>query len=77
MLTATLALLPSCRQTRCEDLVAEPIVGSYRGGGSLGEQRLLKVSLDASEKEVVLSYTTRDGSRIHAKYRVLKKTKVR
>lgn len=68
--------LTGCRQTRCEDLIAEPVAGSYRAGGSLGKERLLRVSLDASEQEVVLTFTTLDGSRIRAKYRVSKKSLV-
>ncbi|MDB4987849.1 MAG: hypothetical protein JWN04_3027 [Myxococcaceae bacterium] len=64
-----------CRATRCEDLQAEPNAGDYRGGGSLGEERLLDVSLKATSKQVVLTYTGRDGSRIHAIYRITKKSK--
>ncbi|MDB4975858.1 MAG: hypothetical protein JWN48_4199 [Myxococcaceae bacterium] len=64
-----------CGRTRCEDLVAEPNAGSYRGGGSLGEDRMLDVSLKATAKQVTLSYTARDGSRIKAFYRVAKKSK--
>ena len=69
--------LTGCRQTRCEDLIAEPIAGSYRAGGSLGKERLLKVSLEASEQELVLNFTTSDGSRIRAKYRISKKSLMR
>jgi hypothetical protein len=69
-------LASACKKTsRCEDLLPEPNAGSYRGGGSLGEERLLDVSLEADLKEVVLSYTTRDGSKIRAKYKVTKKTR--
>jgi hypothetical protein len=57
-------------------LIAAPIAGSYRAGGSLGKERLHRVSLDASEQEVVLTFTTPDGSRIRAKYRVSKKSLV-
>ena len=65
-----------CKKTsRCEDLLPEPNTGSYRGGGSLGDERLLDVSLEANLDEVVLSYTSRDGSKIRAKYKILKKTK--
>jgi len=63
------------RTTRCEDLLPEPNAGSYRGGGTLGADRILDLSLEANLKEVVLSYTTRDGSKIRATYRVTKKTK--
>lgn len=66
-----------CRRTPCEELVAAPIAGTYRGGGTLAEARLLKVALEASAQQVVLTYTTLDGSRIRAKYRVTKKTRRR
>jgi hypothetical protein len=76
LLVAPLALAAACKKTsRCEDLLPEPNAGSYRGGGSLGEDRLLDVSLEANLKEVVLSYTSRDGSKIRAKYKVTKKTR--
>ncbi|MEY4508962.1 MAG: hypothetical protein RLZZ450_1084 [Pseudomonadota bacterium] len=76
LLVAPLALATGCKKTsRCEDLLPEPNAGSYRGGGSLGEDRLLDVSLEANLKEVVLSYTSRDGSKIRAKYKVTKKTR--
>ena len=64
-----------CRATRCDEFVAEPNPGDYRGGGSLGEDRMLDVSLKASSKQVVLTYTSRDGSRIRAFYRISKKSK--
>lgn len=76
LLVAPLALLFACKKTsRCEDLLPEPNAGSYRGGGALGDERLLDVSMEANLNEVVLSYTSRDGSKIRAKYRVLKKTR--
>ena len=56
-------------------MLPEPNAGSYRGGGSLGDERLLDLSLEANLKEVVLSYTSRDGSKIRAKYKVTKKTR--
>ncbi len=71
---ATLAF-SGCRATRCDEFVAEPNAGDYRGGGSLGEDRMLDVSLKATSKQVVLTYTSRDGSRIRAFYRVAKKSK--
>ncbi len=67
----------ACRQTRCEDLEAVPVSGSYKGGGSLGEERLLRVALDTSGKKVVLTYAMMDGSRIRATYRIKKKSKQR
>ncbi|HEY6881702.1 MAG TPA: hypothetical protein VI299_26930 [Polyangiales bacterium] len=70
-----IASLASCRQTRCEDLEAVPIAGVYKGGGSLGEERLLRVAIDATGKKVVLTYAMMDGSKIRATYRVSKKTK--
>ena len=71
------ALVPlsGCRKTRCEDLAAVPVAGVYTGGGSLGQERMLRVSLLASGDQVALSYTTMDGSQIRAIYRVLKKGK--
>ena len=84
MTTRTLVLVvlamlacAGCRRTRCEDLVAAPLAGKYRGGGSLGPDRLLNVALVASTKEVVLTYTALDGSRIRAKYRVTKRSEQR
>jgi hypothetical protein len=72
-----LALLLSagCRRTRCEDLEAVPVAGVYKGGGSLGEERLLRVAVDTSGKKVVLTYAMMDGSRIRATYRVSKKSR--
>ena len=64
----------ACRKTRCEDLEAAPIAGKYRGGGSLGEERMLNVALEATSKQVVLTYTAMDGSHIRAKYRVVKRS---
>lgn len=75
MLALMLASLAACKRTRCEDLQAVPIAGVYKGGGSLGEQRLLRVRLEASGKKVVLTYAMMDGSQIRATYRVSKKTK--
>lgn len=77
LLLAALSCLLGCPQTRCEELTAVPMEGSYRGGGSLGEQRLLKVAIEAAENEVVLSYTAMDGSQIRARYRITKKSKLR
>jgi len=75
-LAASLLLASSCKPTtRCEDLLPEPNAGSYRGGGTLGDERILDLSVTANLKEVVLSYTTRDGSRIRATYKVTKKTR--
>jgi hypothetical protein len=70
-----LALL-GCGETRCEDLTPEPLVGFYRAGLTLGKERMLRASIDVLEKEVHLNFTTPDGSRIRAKYRVTKKRKV-
>jgi hypothetical protein len=75
LLAFAAACAPGCGRTPCDELVPVPIVGSYRGSGTLGQEHLLKVSLEASEQQVVLSYTTRDGSRIRAQYRVLNKSK--
>lgn len=68
-------LLGGCRKSRCEDLTPVPMAGVYTGGGSLGKERMLRVSLLASGNQVALSYTTMDGSQIRAIYRVLKKGK--
>jgi hypothetical protein len=56
-------------------MVPEPVAGSYHGGGSLGEERMLRVTLASSTKQVELSYTNMDGSQIKATYRVSKKRK--
>ena len=69
------ALLGGCRKSRCEDLTPVPIAGVYTGGGSLGKERMLRVSLLASGSEVALTYTTMDGSQIRAIYHALKKGK--
>jgi hypothetical protein len=77
-LTTTLLLSVSaaaCQPTRCEDLEAEPISGAYHGGGTLGEERMLDVSIKATPKQVVLSYRGKDGSHIRAFYRIAKKSK--
>ncbi len=77
-LFALLALnTAACRKTRCEDLQAAPIAGKYRGGGSLGEERLLNVALEATSKHVVLTYTAMDGSHIRAKYKVVERSEKR
>jgi hypothetical protein len=74
--TCTLASAAGCRaKTRCEDLVREPIAGKYRGGGALGEERMFDVSLEATAQQVALTYTSADGSRIRALYRITKKSK--
>lgn len=73
-LLALMALGMGCR-TKCEDLVAESLPGSYRGGGSLGDERLLNVAVDADAKQVALTFTTKDGARVRALYRVDKKVK--
>lgn len=70
-----LSALGGCRETRCEDLEPVPVAGTYRGGGSLGDERLLKVTLTAAGDDVELRYTTRDGATIRAKYKVTKKYK--
>ena len=67
------ALASGCRKSRCEDLTPVPIAGVYAGGGSLGEERMLRVSLLASGTQVALTYTTMDGSQIRAIYRAIKK----
>jgi len=77
LLSSAVLSTAACRQTRCEDLRAEPIEGAYRGGGSLGEERMRKVSFEATSQQVVLTYSAQDGSRIRALYRVLEKSKVR
>jgi len=75
LIVLALSAISGCRQTRCDEYVPEPNAGDYRGGGSLGEERMLDVSLKASTKEVVLSYRAKDGSQIRAFYRVAKKIK--
>lgn len=77
LLLSALPCLLGCPQTRCEELTAVPMEGRYRGGGSLGEERLLKVAIEAAEDEVVLDYTALDGSQIRARYRITKKSKLR
>jgi hypothetical protein len=64
-----------CKQSKCEDLEPVPVSGLYKGGGSLGEERLLRVGIDTTGKKVVLTYAMMDGSRIRATYRVAKKSK--
>jgi hypothetical protein len=75
LLVALAALTVGCRMPRCEDLQPAPIEGKYRGGGTLGEERLLRVVVEASAKQVSFSYTTMDGSRVRAKYTITKKRK--
>jgi hypothetical protein len=72
-----LSWFAGCRATRCEDLTPEPNAGKYRGGGSLGDEDMHDVSVEASAKQVVLQYTASDGSRIRAYYKVTKKVKKR
>jgi hypothetical protein len=75
-LAASALLGASCKPTtRCEDLLPEPNSGNYHGGGTLGEERILNLSVAANTREVVLSFTTRDGSKVRATYRVTKKTR--
>lgn len=69
------ALALGCRRPRCEDLEPAPIGGRYQGGGTLGDERLLRVVLEASTKQVSFSYTTMDGARVRAKYTISKKRK--
>jgi hypothetical protein len=76
-LIAALLLSAGCKKSRCEDIQAAPIAGVYKGGGSLGEDRLLRVAVDTRGEKVVLTYAMMDGSRIRATYRVSKKSKVR
>ena len=68
-------LLAGCRETKCEDLEPVPVAGEYRGGGSLGADRLLNVGLIAKGTDVELRFTASDGSKIRAKYKVTKKLK--
>lgn len=76
--SVSLVCAAGCRRaTSCEELVAEPIEGQYRGGAELGSMRLLGVKLQASKSEVVLSFRVQDGSEVHAKYRVLTKRRHR
>jgi hypothetical protein len=70
-----LTLLTACKQTDCEQLERAPVAGTYKGGGSLGEDRLLRVGLTASSQQVELTWTMMDGSRIRATYRVAKQRK--
>jgi hypothetical protein len=72
VLLGLLTLLTGCRQTDCDKLERAPIAGTYKGGGALGEERLLRVGLAASSQQVVLTWTMMDGSRIRATYRVAK-----
>ncbi|HEX5655651.1 MAG TPA: hypothetical protein VFX59_00580 [Polyangiales bacterium] len=76
-LLVLVALSAGCKQSRCEDIQAAPVAGLYKGGGSLGEDRLLRVAVDTSGKKVVLTYAMMDGSRIRATYRIGKKSKQR
>lgn len=69
------ALIVGCRRPRCEDLEPAPIAGKYRGAGTLGGERLLRVAVEASTKQVSFSYTTMDGARVRAKYTISKKRK--
>ena len=73
--TALLVLLVGCSKTPCEQLEAAPIAGTYKGGGTLGSERMLRVGLKAEAQHVVLTYTSMDGARIRAKYRVAKRLK--
>jgi len=66
--------LASCR-TKCEDLVPESLPGSYRGGASLGDERLLNLALEVEAKRVMVTFTTKDGHRVRAHYRVDKKSR--
>jgi len=68
-------LAAGCGPTRCEDYTPVAIGGTYKGGGSLGGERLLNVSLEAGAKQVTLTYTDLDGARVKATYRVLKKSR--
>lgn len=70
---AALALLAGCKQTDCAKLERVAIPGAYKGGGSLGDERLLRVGLDAKDEKVVLTWTMMDGSRIRASYRVARR----
>lgn len=73
LLSTTLAA--GCTRTRCEDYEPEPNAGSYRGGGTLGDERMRAVTVQATPKQVVLTYIDPKGAKIHATYRVLKKAK--
>lgn len=72
LLLGLLTLLAACKQTDCTKLERMAVAGTYKGGGSLGEERLLRVGLAASSQQVVLTWTMLDGSRIRATYRVAK-----
>lgn len=74
---AVLALVVGCRRTSCEELTPVPNAGRYVGGGSLGSERLRGVAVEASATQVTLTFTSPDGARIKALYRVLKKRRVR
>jgi hypothetical protein len=77
-LAACLVFWSGCKQTRCEDLEPVPVAGIYQGGGSLGDERMLRVGLDSSSgKKVILTWTNMDGSQIRATYRIAKKSKKR
>jgi hypothetical protein len=75
LLILMFALTPGCTETRCEELKRVTVNGVYQGGGSLGEERLLRVGVTASSDQVLLTWTMKDGSRIRASYRVAKKLK--
>lgn len=77
LVAALLLSCAGCKRSRCEDIEAVPVAGVYKGGGSLGEERLLRVGVDTRGKKVVLTYAMMDGSRIRATYRVSKKSKQR
>lgn len=74
---AVLMLVGGCWRTPCEELEAAPLAGTYKGGGTLGGERMLRVAVEATPKQVVLTYTAMDGSRIRAKYRVAKRLQKR
>lgn len=73
LLLGALCLLAACNKTDCTKLERVAIPGAYKGGGSLGEERLLRVGLDAKDDKVVLTWTMMDGSRIRASYRVARR----
>jgi len=75
LLLGLLTLLTACKQTDCAKLERVAIAGAYKGGGALGEERLLRVRLTATSQQVVLTWTMMDGSRIRATYRVAKQRK--
>lgn len=69
-----IALGAGCRGTPCEEFLAVANEGRYSGGGALGPNKLVAVSMQVSPKTVVVAFTSPDGARLRATYLVRKKT---